>query len=106
AMHEQLIARIRTEFLEMPGLHLTLAQARRLWHVDESVCRAALDELVHAKFLTRHANGAFTRQAEHRLHTAKPRAAKPDLRDRPSHAGESDSAGSRAGQHARQPQRS
>jgi len=80
-MHEQLMARIRAEFLEMPGLHLTLAQARRLWHVDESVCRAALDELVHAKFLTRHANGAFTRHVEHRKQTPRPKMAKASVGD-------------------------
>jgi len=78
-MDEQLLARIRAEFLEMPGLHLTLAQARRLWHLDEGVCRAALDELVHAKFLTRHADGTFTRRSEHRRQTPKPRAAKADI---------------------------
>jgi len=80
-MDEQLIARIRAEFLEMPGLHLTLAQARRLWHLDDGVCRAALDELVRARFLTRHANGAFTRLTEHRPHNPKPRMAKADVVD-------------------------
>jgi len=72
-MDEQLLARIRAEFLEMPGLHLTLAQARRLWHLDEAVCRGALDELVRARFLTRHANGTYTRISEHRAHVHKPR---------------------------------
>jgi hypothetical protein len=42
-------------------MHLTLAQARRLWHLDEDACRAALDELVRAHFLVRRANGSFTR---------------------------------------------
>ena len=80
-MHEQLMARIRAEFLEMPGLHLTLAQARRLWHVDESACRAALDELVQAKFLTRHANGAFTRHVGHRKQTPKPKISRASVTD-------------------------
>lgn len=75
-MDQQLLARIRAEFLEMPGLHLTHAQARRLWHLDEAICRAALDELVCARFLTRHANGTFTRLIEQRTHAHKPRTAK------------------------------
>ena len=82
-MDEQLIARIRAEFLEMPGLHLTMAQARRLWHLDDAICRAALDELVRAKFLTRHADGAFARLSEQRRQTSKARMAKADLVDTP-----------------------
>ena len=31
--------RIRGEFLEMPGLRLTSAQAARLWHVDAATVR-------------------------------------------------------------------
>jgi len=65
----------------MPGLHLTLAQARRLWHAEESACRAALDELVHAKFLTRHANGAFTRRVGPRKQTPKSRTGKAAVSD-------------------------
>ena len=82
-MDQQLIARIRAEFLEMPGLHLTLAQARRLWHLDEAICLAALDELVRAKFLTRHADGAFTRLPEQRRQASKARMAKADVVDTP-----------------------
>jgi hypothetical protein len=74
-MHEQLVARIRAEFLEMPGLRLTLPQARRLWHVEEPACRAALEELVRARFLVKRANGAFTRAAESPRQTPKTRAA-------------------------------
>ena len=80
-MDEQLLARIRAEFLEMPGLRLTLAQARRLWHVEEAACAAALDELVRAKFLTHHANGAYIRPVEHRFQSSKPRMAKADVID-------------------------
>lgn len=41
-----LVARIRSEFDEMPGLHLALGQATRLWHLDEARCRAVLEALV------------------------------------------------------------
>ena len=55
-----LLQRIRGEFLEMPGLHLTVEQAKRLWALDLVTCRALLDALVDAKFLTRR-NGRYLR---------------------------------------------
>lgn len=58
---DEVLRRIRGEFLEMPGLRLTQAQARRLWGLDESACRALLDALVEAKFLFRTRDGAFMR---------------------------------------------
>jgi hypothetical protein len=41
-----LIARIRGEFREMPGLSLTIDQARRLWGCDAVTCRHVIDMLV------------------------------------------------------------
>jgi hypothetical protein len=46
-----LLQRIRSEFLEMPGLRLTLPQAQRLWGLDASTCEAALRQLLETKFL-------------------------------------------------------
>jgi hypothetical protein len=63
-MDERLLSRIQSEFLEMPGLHLTLPQARKLWHLDEQACRTALDELVRAHFLVKRSNGSFTRASD------------------------------------------
>jgi hypothetical protein len=48
---EQLLCRICGEFLEMPGLHLTRPQARRLWALDEETCTRILDLLVEIRFL-------------------------------------------------------
>jgi hypothetical protein len=77
-----LLARIRSEFLEMPGLHLTLPQARRLWHLDEHACRSALDELVRARFLVEGSNGNFTRASEGARHAPhKARMAKASHND-------------------------
>lgn len=45
--------RITGEYLEMPGLNLTLAQAMRLFDVDRSTCTRALNDLVDAGFLMR-----------------------------------------------------
>ena len=48
---DRLIERIRSEFLEMPDLRLTPAQAARLWGVDEDSCQRVIATLVHAAFL-------------------------------------------------------
>ena len=46
-----LLARVYGEYLEMPGLQLTLAQAARLWNSDRDTCALALETLVDASFL-------------------------------------------------------
>ena len=56
---EWLVARIRSEYHEMPGLRLTLAQACRFWHVDPVDCELALPNLVTEQFLVRTLDGAF-----------------------------------------------
>jgi hypothetical protein len=43
--------RVRSEFLEMPGLELTIPQAVRLWNLGLDDCRAVVDALVDAGFL-------------------------------------------------------
>ena len=58
---EVLLRRVQGEFLEMPGLRLTEAQARRLWNLDAASCRALLGALVDARFLFRTRDGAFMR---------------------------------------------
>ena len=56
---QDVVRRIRGEFLEMPGLRLTAQQARRLWLLDERSCEAVLAALVQARFLVRTRDGAF-----------------------------------------------
>ncbi len=58
---EDVLRRVQGEFLEMPGLRLTEAQARRLWGLDTASCAALLGALVDAKFLFRTRDGAFMR---------------------------------------------
>ncbi|HEV3216507.1 MAG TPA: hypothetical protein VGZ27_12330 [Vicinamibacterales bacterium] len=53
--------RIRGEFREMPGLTLTVAQARRLWNVDLPTCTEVLSQLVDAGFLCCRSDGAYSR---------------------------------------------
>jgi hypothetical protein len=46
-----LTALVRAEYLEMPGLCLTIAQATRLWNVGRDECLQTLDALTRAGFL-------------------------------------------------------
>jgi hypothetical protein len=46
-----LVDRVRFEFIEMPGLELTIAQAGRLWNMGADDCRFVVDALVDAGFL-------------------------------------------------------
>ena len=52
------IERLRSEFLEMPGLRLNVKQVQRLCGVDASLCQGVLDALVDLKFLRANADGA------------------------------------------------
>ena len=58
---QQLVERVRCEFLEMPGLRLTMAQAARLWGLDLASCEAVVDVLIRCEFLQRTASGAVAR---------------------------------------------
>lgn len=49
----EISVRARAEYLEMPGLQLTAAQAARLFNLAPDVCAALLDGLVGAGFLHR-----------------------------------------------------
>jgi hypothetical protein len=58
---DEVLRRVKGEFLEMPGLRLTTPQARRLWGLDAALCDALLGALVDANFLFRTRDGAFMR---------------------------------------------
>ena len=62
---ESLLLRIKGEYLEMPGLALTLQQAQRLWALDQETCEAALRGLVRTGFLITTGAGTFVRAATH-----------------------------------------
>lgn len=59
--HRALLERIRGEFLESPGLHLTGEQAQRLCGVERMICQRVLDALVDMKFLCVRPNGVYAR---------------------------------------------
>jgi hypothetical protein len=76
---QTLIRRVRGEYLEMPGLSLTLAQACRLWQMDTHTCQAALDTLIAERFLGRTRDGSF-------VLVGTPRMVKAAIRIPSSHA--------------------
>jgi Fic family protein len=55
------LRRAQAEFLEMPGLQLTVAQAARLWHFDSALCTAVLTTLVEQRFLVETKHRSFAR---------------------------------------------
>jgi hypothetical protein len=58
---DEVLQRIQGEFVEMPGLRLTAAQAQRLWGLEREFCNTLLSSLVDAKFLEQTRDGAFVR---------------------------------------------
>lgn len=58
---DDVLLRVRGEYLEMPGLRLTLAQAQRLWGLDGLASQSVLKALVDARFLRRAPDGTFVR---------------------------------------------
>ncbi len=71
-LDQQVIERIRAEYLEMPGMKLTAGQMRRLCGIDETMCTAVLDSLVKANFLCLTSDGTYVRPTEGRSLRARP----------------------------------
>lgn len=46
-----IVERIRGEFNEMPGLQLTIAQAAKLWGLEQTACHRVIQTLVDTEFL-------------------------------------------------------
>ena len=55
------LLRVRGEYLEMPGLRLTPAQAQRLFGLDALAAQSVIEALVDARFLQRRPDGTFVR---------------------------------------------
>ena len=56
-----LLNRVRSEFIEMPGLRLRLDQAQRLFTLERGVCETVLRSLVEVKFLGRFEDEVYAR---------------------------------------------
>lgn len=63
AVDETILRRARAEYLEMPGLRLTCAQAQRLWGLDGRTCEELLTTLTRLHFLARTRDGSFVLSA-------------------------------------------
>ncbi len=59
----EVIAAVKREFDEMPGLTLTVGQARRLWALEPRVCTMVLARLVAAGYLCQTEGGRYVRPA-------------------------------------------
>ena len=55
--------RLLREYLDLPGLSLTLAQAARLVSVDAPTCEVVLNNLVNAHCLAHSESGTYVREA-------------------------------------------
>ena len=67
ALSNDVLPRIYSEFMEMPGLRLTCQQAQRLWGLDAATCLAVLEFLVERRFLQRTDRGMYARLTEGRI---------------------------------------
>ena len=60
---DQMLCRVCSEYLEMPGLRLTRKQAQRLWGLDEATCAYLLEFLVENAFLQRSGADSYVRRS-------------------------------------------
>ena len=62
---EDLVMRIEGEFLDTPGLMLTVADAQRRFGLDEITCEAVLDALVDSAVLFKTRDRVYGRLFPH-----------------------------------------
>ena len=70
---DEVLQRIQGEFVEMPGLRLTPAQAQRLWGLDEQTCALVFASLVRDGFLQCHTDGRYARLTDGAFEFPTPR---------------------------------
>src|SRR5216684_1860170 len=80
SLNQEVLERLRAEYLEMPGLRLTVEQVQRLCGIERAICSVVLATLVEAKFLCTTSNGAYARLTDGDV--SRPRPAKADLERR------------------------
>ena len=61
-VRDQIVDRARAEYLDMPGLCLTVPQAARLFGVSTQESQRALSKLADGGLLRRDQNGAYRRR--------------------------------------------
>ena len=72
-----LTARVRADYIEMPGLRLTIDQVRRLCGLERPICEQVLGALIGANFLCLTHDGRYARVTD--ASTPRPRAVKARL---------------------------
>jgi DNA-binding IclR family transcriptional regulator len=77
----EVLERLQAEYLEMPGMRLTVQQVQRLCGVERTTCQWALDSLVSTKFLRLKEDGTYCRLTEGDV--PRPLSAKAQLPARP-----------------------
>jgi len=75
---QDVLNRLRAEYLEMPGLRLKPQQVQRLCGVERTMCQVALDSLLESKFLCVKPDGHYARLTDGAIRS--PRPEKADLR--------------------------
>ena len=63
-VREELVLRIRGEFVEMPGLSLTSVQAIKLFGISPDVCAGILSHLIEEGVLRLKSDGRYTRRIQ------------------------------------------
>lgn len=69
--------RIRSEYLEMPGLTLKTEQLQRLCGIDHDACQQGLSALVEVGFLSVRDDGSYARSRD--AETSRTRSVKASL---------------------------
>jgi hypothetical protein len=61
---QRVLERLRAEYLEMPGMKLTIGQVQRLCGIEQTMCKLILDALVKTSFLCLKSDGTYVRLTE------------------------------------------
>ncbi|MEP7306208.1 MAG: hypothetical protein ABJA98_11880 [Acidobacteriota bacterium] len=66
---DEMLRRIHCDYLEMPDLRLSPAQAQRVWELDEHTCRQLLESLTEDGLLDRSHDGTYMLRAMEPAHS-------------------------------------
>jgi len=61
---KDVVERVRSEYLEMPGMRLTTRQVQRLCGIGAALCDAVLESMVESRFLAVRPDGTYVRASE------------------------------------------
>jgi hypothetical protein len=61
---QDIVERVRSEYLEMPGMRLTPRQLQRLCGIGPSLCDAVLESMVESRFLAIRPDGTYVRASD------------------------------------------